>query len=225
MNIITWNKAYSMFPLTTFIQHKTYMLTRLDDRFARLMAKYSRRGWRTIEIMWPEEIRHNHPIRKLRRLADQFTWTMTLDTRQVQSSKTPDYVLEYSSFEIDADQVYVNPSFRNGARDRLGDPRYYTISTCLFKAKTLSYHYVICNTSTLIFFLGERVDRSTLMELRKLEPSARPAGYDNMIAYVSHLYESSFDRPDTWTYDDDRFPEWYRAWERAEKDGLNCRYQ
>ena len=106
VNVMSWNKVYSVFPLSTPIQHKGYQLKPIDDHHAPLVNKYSRRGWDMQEIMWPEEKRINHPVRKYRRLGDRFTWTIPVDSKKVEWSKTPDYVLEYASFRMVSNHEY-----------------------------------------------------------------------------------------------------------------------
>ncbi|KAL8815414.1 MAG: hypothetical protein Q9223_005438 [Gallowayella weberi] len=44
VNVLTWNAAYSLFPLTTFIQYRGYMLQPMDEHLAPLVNTYTRRG-------------------------------------------------------------------------------------------------------------------------------------------------------------------------------------
>lgn len=98
VNIITWNKAYSIFPLITFIQYRGYLLQPLHDGSSPFISKYTRRGWKIQEIVWPEDWKVNHSIQPYRRIGDRYTWTISLDTSKVSWSQTPDYVLEHSCF-------------------------------------------------------------------------------------------------------------------------------
>jgi len=113
MKIISWDKAYSIFPDTTFNERKTYQLRPLDDYFGPLIAKYSRRGWRTLELVWEEDKQRSKSIeascRRLgdltsykspcRRLGDQLSWKIALDTAGV-APGLPVTVLKYSCFDI-----------------------------------------------------------------------------------------------------------------------------
>ena len=213
VNIMSWNKAYSAFPLSTFVQHKGYQLKALDEYFAPLVSKYSRRGWNMQEIMWPEERRVNHPIRKHRRIGDRFTWTIPFNTKGIKWSKTPDYVLEHACFRILCPRPgYPDP---NAAIHEHRGPKYFYIDAEIFHGPTLKYAY-LHGGDDLVYFLGIRVDQSTLMELRKLEPSARPANYDNLVQDPRRFYQRAFfPKPDSWTYRDDELPGWYKAWEQA----------
>ncbi len=100
LNFISWNKAYSIFPLPTFIQHKCYSLQDWREWDREALRTQSQRGWNVQGVMWPEEQRHNHPIRERRRVGDRYTWMIPFDTRRVEWSKTPDYVLEHACFRV-----------------------------------------------------------------------------------------------------------------------------
>ena len=52
VNFSSWNRAFSLFPRPTFLQHKGYPLNPLDEYLAVLLRKYARRGWRMQEILW-----------------------------------------------------------------------------------------------------------------------------------------------------------------------------
>jgi len=43
VNFITWNKAYSIFPRHTFLQHKGYLLQPLNEYLSILLRKYASR--------------------------------------------------------------------------------------------------------------------------------------------------------------------------------------
>ncbi|KAL8851878.1 MAG: hypothetical protein Q9221_003201 [Calogaya cf. arnoldii] len=101
VNIISWNKAYSVFPLITLIQYRGYLLKYLDEVRKLFVTKYSQRGWRIQEILWPEDHQSNHPIRQYRMIGDRFSWMIPLNVGKVRWSQTPDYVLEHASFCID----------------------------------------------------------------------------------------------------------------------------
>lgn len=147
VNFFTWNKAYAIFPLPTFVHHKGYLLKPLDNYLSTLLEKYSRRGWRFQEAMWPEDESSNQPIQDTRRIGDEFTWMMPFDTSNVNWSKTPDFVVEYSSFGVNPNP-WGEPS----------ESSYYEISATLFAAEVLRHRYLYCTTSWMKF-LGKRVDK------------------------------------------------------------------
>ena len=95
------------------------------------------------EIMWPEEKRINHPVRKYRQLGDRFTWTIPVDSKKVEWSKTPNYVLEYASFGTVSNHEYLGLDERYIDYQHLPEqhagPRCYGIDAVLFAGRTLKY--------------------------------------------------------------------------------------
>jgi hypothetical protein len=160
MNFFTWNKAYALFPLSTFTHRKGYLLKEMNHHYARQMAKYLRRGWRTQELLWPEEVSPKHPVQQHRRVGDRYTWILPFNTDGIVSKHKPDYVIEHSSFEIEEDSR-PNPV-----------ERYYNIQAPIFRSCVTQYEYTY--SSDWCEFLGERLDRLTWLELWKLESSERP---------------------------------------------------
>jgi len=219
-DIISWNKAYSLFPLITHIQRKGYLLKDLDEYIT--SPEYNRQGWKIQELMWPEEKRLNHPIRHTRRVGDRYTWTLPLDTKGVAWSKTPDYVLEHACFAITIGgdgrgDPHVPSLYYDTPPDECDEDHtsiaHYRITTRLFSSKTLKYTY-LCSNERMRDYIRLRVDRATLMELRKI----RVENFDTFLARPHNIHRriEDLERPDTWTYWDDEFPKWYRGWEQAE---------
>ena len=71
MNVITWNKAYCLFPRTTFVERGMCALrTHLRKQEEEAIAKYERRGWPLLD--WsplPE-------LQAARRVGDSMTWVV-----------------------------------------------------------------------------------------------------------------------------------------------------
>ena len=175
--------------------------------------KYSRRAWDMQEIMWPEEKRINHPVWKYRQLGDRFTWTIPVDSKKLEWSKTPDYVLKYASFRMVSnheypglDERYID--YQHPQEQHVG-PRCYGIDAITFVGRTLKHRYLRPGHEyELECFLGVRVDQSTQLE----ELSKRPLNYDQLIQNPHDLYRHiDYERPETWTYRADDFPGWYQA--------------
>ncbi|KAJ4387135.1 hypothetical protein N0V93_007724 [Gnomoniopsis smithogilvyi] len=116
-NFITWNKAYSMYPKTTFVYHKTFPLLPLERRWKDLyqtyFIKYRQRGWgRMIKLPIVEEPGEifsaaawaaSGPLPAIqRKVGDKFSWVMRLEIEGVTPSAIPDSVIESSGFEITA---------------------------------------------------------------------------------------------------------------------------
>lgn len=206
VNFFTWNKAYAIFPFHTFVRHKGYLLKPLCDYYSGLMAKYSRRGWRFQEAMWPEEISGNQPIRDVRRIGDMFTWMIPFDTSNINRSETPDSVVEYAAFAMkleDDNQCVVT--------------KHYKIRAYVFKAEVLRYRYLYGDPGWMRF-LGARVDELTRMELYKMARAKRPPGFQRSPIHgftVMYGCMSGTRKPHGWTYWDDELPVWYGAWLEA----------
>ncbi|KAL8290982.1 hypothetical protein RB601_003668 [Gaeumannomyces tritici] len=101
VNFITWNKAYSIFPRQTLINHQFYPL-RFDDRFdyfGSTLKELSNQGWTARDIIWPD-FPGAPKIDGLRRVGDNSTLVIRLDTNSVQPPSTPDFTIEYSQFRV-----------------------------------------------------------------------------------------------------------------------------
>ncbi|KAI1333597.1 hypothetical protein F5Y15DRAFT_340770 [Xylariaceae sp. FL0016] len=104
LNFITWDAAYSMFPRTTFGEHKTIQQRASCDQREWYRAKYRERGF-VMAISpthaglaeWGSKFDGQHYPR---RVGDRRTWTMRLDTEGVTPSSTPTVVFETHTFAI-----------------------------------------------------------------------------------------------------------------------------
>ena len=212
-NIMSWNKAYSIFALPTFILKTCYSLQAWDERSANSAQVLSRRGFSVQGVLWPEDKRRNHPIRERRRVGDRYTWTIPFDTRKVQTSEMPDYVLEYASFEcINLDEEYDD---NEPYRDISGEVRHYDLGMEMLESKVLKHSYTLRDFEMRAFF-NARLHASTILELHKLNAAERPAGYEQILLNPSHtinLALRGFNPPTSWTYRDDEVLKWYKAWE------------
>lgn len=209
INIITWNKAYAIFPDCTFLERKTYMLKPLDDFFGTQLVKYSGRGWTTLETQWEEDKKPWHSLQPhTRRVGDSKTWKITLDTTAIRNPQTPDSVIEYSRFGIFKSRSQPGtPIFENR--------EFYTINAAVFEACVLRYQYTYSPADDFwLFHIGSRLDSLTKIEIMKLEPEKRPAAFRPPHGDVTFFqHNGSFNKPPTWVYYDGFIPRWYRYWE------------
>ena len=202
VNIISWNKAISIFPLPSFIHHKTYLLRGIDDRVAGELTKYSNRGWRTQPVLWPEEATSSHPIQATRRVGDKFSWTITFNTSDVQKPDVPDTVLDHLCF-----------SLRKGGSPYIGRVPHYDIKASLFISIVLKYEYTYIATIDSPFdffasFVAPRIQVLSRVELLKLGIEEQPD--DTSL----HGLQGTFVIPAWWTFYDDQIETWYSTWQQ-----------
>lgn len=211
VNIISWNKAYSIFPLPTFIQRKSYLLQGYDGLTENAVRHHARRGLDVQGVMWPEEKRRNHPIQKRRRIGDRHTWTIHFDTRSVEVSQTPDYVLEHTCFTMNLDVSYDDDRWYHAPKE---DVRHYTIQANTLQSKVLKHTYLY-GVDDMGEFFSRRLHSFTVLELRKLDPAKRPTNYDQILGNLDDIdgLLGDFERPASWRYRDEDFPRWYKAFE------------
>ena len=213
-NIMSWNKAYSLFALPTFVLKTCYSLQAWGERSSNSAQILSGRGLNVQGVLWPEDKRRNHPIRERRRVGDRYTWTIPFDTRKVQTSKTPDYVLEYACFGcIALDGEYDD---KEPYDDLGGQVRHYSLNMQMFEAKVLRYVYSFGEFSMQKFFEA-RLHAFTILELHKLNATERPPDYEEILLITSDMIYyalEGFIPPASWTYRDDEVPKWYKAWEK-----------
>ena len=95
LNIITWNKAYSIFPRETFIDYEMLLLVWPDDWIKSLLTRYEERGWR-LKILGEEEAEAT--TYDLRSIADDHTWKMAFDTTDIRQAPLPDHTFETFTF-------------------------------------------------------------------------------------------------------------------------------
>ncbi|KAJ8109059.1 hypothetical protein OPT61_g7731 [Boeremia exigua] len=120
MDIISWNKAYALFPCTAFIKSECYLLRKLADCSIDDLNKLTREGLKIKSISWRQrddltETQNNHGTNELlqdkdadeygeifrrRRIGDKHTWVMKLDTQGVDVPNIPTDVLESTTFRL-----------------------------------------------------------------------------------------------------------------------------
>ena len=209
VNAITWNKAYAIFPLTTFVRRKGYMLKPPNDFYATLRVRYAERGWPSQSIQWPTEAMSNNPIRFIRRVGDQYTWIIDLDTNGIKQSKTPDSVIEYADFRLSMDRDY----------------SCYEVTAKPFHSHALQYSYTYGDPHW-VNFLVKMARNLIIAEVMKTE-SGSP-NFEEDIRTMASLYHdplrwrlANFQKPDTWTFGDERIPRWYEAWKEHQGEGMD----
>lgn len=131
VNVISWNKAYALFPQPSFLYHKTYLLKSINEYFGKLLMKYEKRGWKSQDTVWPEDKASHRSILESRRVGDRWTWIVPLNDTGVDRSETPDSVLEYSTFRLSKREW--------GPPPNMGC---YGIEALQFRSLVLKYRYL-----------------------------------------------------------------------------------
>ncbi|KAL8763422.1 MAG: hypothetical protein Q9194_007353 [Teloschistes cf. exilis] len=219
VNVISWNKAYAIYPQSSFINHKAYLLQHMDDYNGRSVAKYDARGWRSQDVLWLEEETSHGCIVKPRRLNDKFTWAIPLDVTDITPAETPDFVLEFSSWKLVKYDVGSDLFFYRTCSDKI-------------RALILKYRYTFLDRFLSSSsggneggfwedFLQPRMIRMTLMELYKV-PSAKRSQLikekmksdpKNLYTLSDELERCGISLP---KYDHE-IPGWYAEWEKTQR--------
>ncbi|KAJ4386860.1 hypothetical protein N0V93_009758 [Gnomoniopsis smithogilvyi] len=98
MNFISWNKIYSIFPRTTFVDHETVPLSPQSNDHIPLLEKYRTRDF-TVRNVVPQDGQGWDEARH-RFVGDKQTWTLRLDTTGITPPEEPEFVLESCSFDM-----------------------------------------------------------------------------------------------------------------------------
>ncbi|EXL93467.1 hypothetical protein NOF04DRAFT_13761 [Fusarium oxysporum II5] len=223
VNVITWNKAYCIFPHQTLIKHDVYPLRPLDDDFGSELSELSLHGWTTRDIIWPDHAKEKFQnFIPVRRVGDSSSLVISLDTNSVVTQAVPDYVIEFSQFEISGDGLQSNTRITGFGQNQLWQshfqntaPRWSFLQT---KAKEFSSpalcHCYITTSSEWRDFVSQRVRRWAWLEVYKIEQRHRPVQPPASIPLVSEVsIPQGFEFPQSWDYADDQIPIWYRQWE------------
>ena len=207
INFLTWNKAYAVFPQSTFINRNGVALRRLDEFFQSHAEKYKKRNYRISGLRSPDSRRSTSEIAEIRRPGDRLTWRIPFDTTGIEAPKTPDYVLEHSAF-----------GFEQTKCDTDDFTLPYSITALTFEACVLRYRYTLPNCPDFFDSIQAKMDRLTFEELQKLPKTLRPRSYLRMIRnpWKLHRYRDGlFDRGTSrLTCYDEKIPAWYAEWER-----------
>lgn len=206
-NFMSWNKAYSIFPVPTFHHYKGYLVDPCETPIGNTIYQL---GWRLQDIQWPEEMKQDRSLGPLRRIGDKYTWCIAFDTDGVDRSPTPDYILESSTFGI---ENYCQPGTLQGC---------YRFSAELVRSCILKYEHVVGGDyphhfrSTWPRLLHDRLNRLTRVELLRLEHSHRPAAYHDLMRGAARHDEIDGDileKPLAWSYYDGDILKWFRFWD------------
>jgi len=83
MNLITHDKAYSIFPRATFEDRRSLIFDKDGDSAAKARAKYEERSWTFVEGLEVQRRGPFSPFSKgTRRLGDSKCWSISLDPQK-----------------------------------------------------------------------------------------------------------------------------------------------
>lgn len=209
VNLITWNKAYSVFPRQTFVNHKFYPLRPMDDIFGSILNKYKKQGWTTRDIIWPDLATDQARASGVkRRIGDSSSLVILLDTSSVQQASTPDSVIEHAQFTMFEGQSIVRRSAHPNVRDPAPQ-----IQVQLLKSPALRYVYTA--SGIWLRYVTERLQRWAWVEIYKLEQTERPQQFANGIPdHFNVSLPDDFSMPESWDYADNQLPLWYQELEQ-----------
>ncbi|KAL8691236.1 MAG: hypothetical protein Q9218_003494 [Villophora microphyllina] len=208
INILTWNKAYALFPNTTFIIREGVALKKQDEVFQPFVEKYEKRNYRLTEMQKHDPRRSMSEIVEIRRPGDRLTWSIPFDTTGMEAPNTPAYVLEHSAFGFD------------NSRYRSPDTCSYNIEVWSFEACILRYRYTQPNLDGPFRDIQRELDRLKVEKLQRLPADRQPPNRQFMMPdldggdlgrWRQELLDN--DVPGL-KYYDDQMPRWYAEWEQ-----------
>ncbi|THZ03111.1 hypothetical protein D6C93_03104 [Aureobasidium pullulans] len=165
VNIITWNKAYCMFPNVTFIDRRMYFLHNPDEALGQILSKYSAHGWRTSEWVDYDQTKGcNKPgIREnFRRVGDSSSWVIPLNLHKIRTPETSDSILESCTFQIFPD------SGPQKSRHAVTGLKTFSIGAQIFSCCMLKHDYTFHTPdASWSRFLRENLSRMIMLEILK----------------------------------------------------------
>jgi hypothetical protein len=240
LHVISWNKAYSLYPRCTMLTKEAFLLNMMNEEICEELSEdinsLSEDGIAAKGVHWssmhdpsnvPEEL-----TSRLRRIGDKFTWTINLNTEGISpTSCVPDNVLQSSTFRIAL-------PFRSSPFEM--PVSYYTMMVRSLTAPTIKYSYTYATShdkdqynrehnfmeySNSISWLNLRIHEATMVEITKMKTQDRPAIYAQIFALgvnISSVDWNAVDiqKPATWKhYDDELLKQLHAVWmARVERD-------
>jgi hypothetical protein len=207
LHLISWNKAVSLVPRSTYMDRGSYLLDVVHQVGARTLDFHERDGFNVKGIHWDsfatEPPKTVKMLKALRKIGDQHTWAIDLDTAGVTPPTVPDAFLQSTTFRLIIDKYGSTTRYRINAATFLAHPvlKYrYTSATRLdgFDSAPPNYCLAINN-------LDQRLHDATVIELTKMREADRPNGYDDVLArrtFAKNL-RGEFTPPVGWKYYDE----------------------
>ncbi|KAF2662071.1 hypothetical protein K491DRAFT_710482 [Lophiostoma macrostomum CBS 122681] len=207
-NVISWNKAYCLFPISTVLKREYYPMTSLNTsahtNFTRSFQQIATLGFKARSVLWDYSHAMTNEMAALqgeRSLADRHSWVINLDTTGIKHPGVPDHLLDQASFSLTCTK-------RNSAIN------YISLTCTGLKSPVLQYTYVHHNDCPrgIDLFCNRRLQELELMALSTLEVANRPAEYNAIMQGTTKLSEvmGKFTIPSWWQYYDDEVEPLFR---------------
>ncbi|KZT06467.1 uncharacterized protein LAESUDRAFT_700278 [Laetiporus sulphureus 93-53] len=167
MNVITYEKAYCLFPKATLEQHRTlasYSCLGRNPRRHHGLLKYVERGFKIVVSLPLQELYLQNPSWSLgmRRMDDGRSWVIPLDTEGIDRRTRPNA----STRALTHDPAAVTTWFVNARGDYNGGTFSVTMEFDVIGSPHLEYKYVLAmsdpdwETRYLTQKMRERIDRN-----------------------------------------------------------------
>jgi len=220
LNFISWDKAYSMFPVATFIKKEAYVLTeRIDEIPAATFQRLDREGICVKRMPWTSS--YDVAVPRRRRVGDEHTWTIGLDTADIitqpyeidtQQSEVFTAALEMNTF-----QIFRRP-FSSSFSSSSSSYGCYVIQARLLRSVALRHDYTVAATDKehlhrKLQILHKFLDEATMFGLAKLDEAHRPPQFRDLAAgtTTSAKLKGMLELPAGWTYHDEEAIAFLRA--------------
>ncbi len=211
-NFFSWNKAYSLFPLYSFIHHTGFRgvsdaSSTVDPEcfatFPGINVTLLDEAYQSQDSMI-----HQSSFLTPRRPGDNHTWMISFSTSgiTIETEKTqPDFVLEHQVFSVlsGIDLLLKAPRrFKNQ----------YPYASDTYKSDVLKYTYTVSHGWNS--WLDQIAHYRMLEELHKLPLSNRPGNFDEFVSNPKERWRTiePFDKPASWQYIDSEIPSLFEQW-------------
>ncbi|KAM0354832.1 hypothetical protein ACHAPU_000659 [Fusarium lateritium] len=206
LNVISWNKAYSLLPLSTIVHHKFYPLKPFDNDFGQKLRLYADQGWTTRDMLWPEMTRQLIPRKECRRVGDSMSLVIKLSGAP-DGESSPDCAFEANTFSV----LWESHS----AHSRLA-----ISAEPVIKSPALRYTYTNGSKgngrNSWKGFLDDRLKRWIYVEMAKMESELRPRGFYFMSpGNYNVTLPINYIPPANWDYADDQMILWFHEWQKS----------
>jgi hypothetical protein len=175
VDFTTWERAYSLFGYQTFFKKVTYPLRHVDafPNFTNFLRGWQQIGFEvaamdlsdhcTIKPVRP----HKRSLQGKRRVGDDKTWIIPLNTADIAPSPHPSHLLDYASFKIN---TLDNDTSRWRGSERTFN--HYKLHPEQIKHHSLRYSYILPSAEPE----NRRFEDLTVLMLHSLKPEHLPPG-------------------------------------------------